>query len=144
MKLAFVNGGSLNVRGVSAAKNTTQKVVCPRMATGQAKEVVDEYFPTYERNRAPTISFDGEKGVSLSMAPIQAFTEVDRNEAPLFDYSSEDDFKPNKSVPPSPISWPSGDGRGKPCQGYLSEFIQPNLKEYGPFPDFYKVSFDIT
>lgn len=143
MKVGFVNSGGLNLRGVSATKSTTQKGVCPRMATGPAKEVVDRNFPVYERNRAPTITFNGKEGISVDMAPIQAFCDVDRNEAPLFDYSAKDAFKPNKPEPPSAISWPSGDGRGKPCEGYVSEFTQPNLKEYGPFPDFYKVSFHI-
>ncbi|PXF49016.1 hypothetical protein BWQ96_01154 [Gracilariopsis chorda] len=107
-----------------------------------AQQIVDEKYPTYARNRAPFISFDGETGIRLEMKPVQQFALVDKTTEPLFDYSDPDEFKPNKPVPPSPISWPSGDGRGKKMNGTKGYFTQPNLKEYGPFPDFFKRSCD--
>lgn len=104
-----------------------------------AQEVVESYFPAYERHRAPLITFDGEKGVSVAMPPVGSFEEVDKTAAPLLDYSDPDAFVPNKPVPPSAISWPGGDGRGNVIKSRTGSFTQPNLKEYGPFPDFYKV-----
>lgn len=111
--------------------------------SSDADDVVNKYYPIYQRNRAPQISFDGQRGVSMSMAPVKAFAEVDKTEDTLFDYSDEDEFVPVKNVPPSPISWPSGDGRGKKMRGTTGSFTQPNLKYYGPYPDFYKVGWKI-
>ena len=75
----------------------------------------------------------------MAMTFVDAFTEVDKTAEPLLDYSDEDVFVPSKPVPPSPISWPSGDGRGKECGGTDGSFTQPDLQKYGPFPDFFKV-----
>lgn len=135
MSPAFVTGALLPLR--SAHK---QGQVCTRMAV-DGNAVVDKYYPLYRRYRAPTIVVDGEKGISVSMAPIVAFEETDKTDAPLFDYNGGE-FIANKPVPPSSISWPSGDGRGVAMGGTAGSFTQPNLKDYGPFPDFFKVSFD--
>lgn len=104
-----------------------------------AKDVVDENYPLYERYRAPVITVKGDVGVSVGMEVIPAFCEIDKNTPPLLDYSDEFEFEPNKPLPPSAISWPSGDGRGNDLKGVRSFFTQPNLKTYGPFPDFFKV-----
>lgn len=116
------------------------------MQVEQDKEVstnpVEDYFPVYKRNQAPFISFDGEQGISLQMKPVKAFQESDTTEPTLFSYVDSDTFIPSKVTPPSPISWPSGDGRGVPMSGTEGSFTQPNLKEYGPFPDFFKRSCD--
>lgn len=106
--------------------------------------VVDKYFPVYQKHRAPVIEFNGVEGISVAMPRLKAFTEVDKDEAPLFSYLGDDEFVPNKPVPPSPISWPGGDGRGNVMNGTKGSFTQPNLKDYGPFPDFFKVGFSMT
>lgn len=136
MTSAFIPGAVLPV-----GASRTRVAGCPRMAVASpsSSSVVDQYFPVYQRNRAPTITFDGEAGVSMSMTPVKAFAEADITDAPLFSYADPDEFVPNKPVPPSPISWPSGDGRGKPMSGGKGYFSQPNLTTYGPFQDFYKV-----
>lgn len=131
MTAAFVTGAALPARAA------TNRRTCPRMS-GELS-AVDTYFPVYQRNRAPTIKFDGEAGISVSMAPIRAFTTADRDATPLFSYADPDTFVPNKPVPPSDQAWPSGDGRGVPMKGTKGSFTQPNLKKYGPFPDFFKV-----
>lgn len=136
---AFIPAAPLRAPSTSATPRCRQGP-----ATGvsmSAESVVDKYFPTYVRNRAPTIVITGKESVSLSMAPIAAFTDVDKTAAPLLDYSDPDDFVVNKPVPPSAISWPSGDGRSDPdFVGVKGRFNQPNLTKYGPFPDFFKVS----
>ncbi len=101
--------------------------------------IVEEKFPTYRQNKAPVITFNGNLGIRLSMERIGAFTEVDEDTPPLLNYADPDVFIPNKPVPPSAISWPSGDGRGMKLSGSKSRFTRPNLKTYGPFPDFFKV-----
>lgn len=106
-----------------------------------AQEIVEAFYPVYRRNRAPTITITGDTSVSVSMAPIKAFVEVDKTAPLLFDYSDPADFIPNKPVPPSPISWPSGDGRGVECKGTKGSFDQADTRKYGPFPDFFKVRF---
>lgn len=131
MTPAFVTGPAL------PASRSRSHHTCPRMVGAQ--QVVDEKYPIYLRNRAPFIRFDGESGISLEMKPVQQFASVDKTTEPIFDYSDPDEFKPNKPVPPSDISWPSGDGRGKKMTGTKGFFTQPNLREYGPFPDFFKV-----
>lgn len=103
---------------------------------------VDQYYPVYRRNKAPVISFDGNDGVRLEMTRIKSFQELDNDVQPLLDYSDPDEFVPNKPIPPSPISWPSGDGRGVKLSGTKGSFTQPDLKTYGPFPDFFKRSCD--
>lgn len=131
MTAAFVTGAAL------PSRSSQNRRTCPRMSSELSP--VETYFPVYQRNRAPTITFDGEEGISVSMAPIKAFVDVDKNAPPLLDYSGPDDFVPSKPVPPSAISWPSGDGRGMKIVGTKGSFTQPNLKKYGPFPDFFKV-----
>lgn len=129
MTPAFVPGAALPTR------TSRSRATCsPRMSSA-----VDQYFPLYQRNRAPTISFDRDVGVSLSMAPIQAFEDTDSTDGTLFSYADPSAFVPNKPIPPSPISWPGGDGRGNEMKGTKGYYSQPNLFEYGPFPDFYKV-----
>lgn len=103
---------------------------------------VDQYFPAYRRNKAPVITFNGNEGVRLEMTRIKAFQEVDNDTPPLLDYSDPDQFVPTKPTPPSAISWPSGDGRGVEMNGTKGSFTQPDLKTYGPFPDFFKRSCD--
>lgn len=134
MTSAFVPGTAL-----PAPASRTRVASCPRMADSSPTAVVDFYFPVYQRNRAPTITFDGEDAVSMSMSPVKAFAEANKTDAPLFSYADPDEFVVNKPVPPSPISWPAGDGRGNPMKGTKGSFTQPDLKFYGPFPDFYKV-----
>lgn len=129
---AFVSGAALPVR-------TPRRASQSRVKMSSAEDVVNKYYPLRVRHRAPTITFDGVVGIRLSMKPIAAFVEVDKDTPSLFDYSDPNEFVPNKPVPPSAISWPSGDGRGVAMKGYKGFFVQPNLKEYGPFPDFYKV-----
>lgn len=135
MAPAFVPGAALPRASARGRRGT-----CTRMSA-DASEVVERYFPAYQRHRAPVIAFDGQQGVSVAMPPIAAFAEADRDAAPLFDYS-DGAFVPDKPVPPSPISWPAGDGRGVVLEGATKGFFsQPNLREYGPFPDFFKVGF---
>lgn len=100
---------------------------------------VEKYFPAYRRNKAPVISFNGEEGIKLQMTRIKAFQEVENGTPPLLDYSDPEQFTPVKPVPPSVISWPGGDGRGKTMTGTKGSFTQADLKTYGPFPDFFKV-----
>lgn len=133
MTAAFVPAVSL------PSSRTRHRQVCVRMS--DAAKVVDDNYPVYVRNRAPFITFDGQKGISLAMKPVKQFAIVDAGTPPLFDYSAPDDFKPEKPTPPSPISWPSGDGRTVRMRGSRGSFNQPNLKTYGPFPDFFKVCF---
>eukprot|EP00171_Calliarthron_tuberculosum_P002360 IDg2360t1 len=102
-------------------------------------DVVTKNYPPYRRNKAPVIKFEGVDAFRISMERISAFTEVDADTAPLLDYSDPDVFVPSKPTPPSAISWPSGDGRSVSMRGTRGSFTQPNLKTYGPFPDFYKV-----
>lgn len=109
--------------------------VCMKLAT-----TTEQYYPVYRRNQAPYITFDGNTGFKLEMKAVSSFRETDKTEDTLFNYNSDDVFEPKKTTPPSPISWPSGDGRGVPMTGPQGAFTQPNVKEYGPFPDFYKVS----
>lgn len=109
--------------------------VTPRCSIAE----VEKYYPEYARNKAPVITFNGTEGIKLQMVRIKAFQEVDRDTPPLLDYSDPEQFQPVKPVPPSAISWPGGDGRGKTMTGTKGSFTQPDLKTYGPFPDFFKV-----
>lgn len=104
-------------------------------------ETVSKNFPAYRRNKAPVIEFDGDAGFRISMERVKAFAEVDADTEPLLDYSDPDVFNPTKPGAPSAISWPSGDGRTATMTGTMGSFTQPNLKTYGPFPDFFKVRF---
>jgi len=93
---------------------------------------------------APYIVFDpidGEKGVKLELkeVPVFASDDADLGET-LFDYDNGK-FKPVKA-PNMGIAWPSGDGRRIKMTGTKGYYAQPNLKEYGPFPDFFKRSCD--
>lgn len=91
---------------------------------------------------APFISFDGEKGFKLEMKRVAAFAEVDDDAGSLFDYDV-DRFIPNKPAPSPGAGWSSGDGRRVPMKGTTGSFTQPNLRQYGPFPDFLKRSCDL-
>lgn len=102
---------------------------------------VEQNYPEYLRNKAPHISFSGESGIFFSMERVKAFTE-DTGEPPLFNYY-EKNWSEDKPATPSPISWPSGDGRKVEMEGLISTFTQPNLREYGPFPDYLKRSCDL-
>lgn len=104
-------------------------------------DVVTKNYPAYRRNKAPVIEFDGSNGFRISMVRVKAFAELDADTEPLLDYSDPGVFVPTKTSPPSAISWPAGDGRGVSMRGTRGSFTQPNLKTYGPFPDFYKVRF---
>lgn len=119
---------------VSTRASQTARVV-PRCSVAE----VEKYFPAYRRNKAPVISFNGEEGIKLQMTRIKAFQEVDNDTPPLLDYSDPEQFAPVKPVPPSAISWPGGDGRGRTMTGTKGSFTQADLKTYGPFPDFFKV-----
>lgn len=123
---------------------TSPRVSRPTFTTAtrmSAQSVVEKYYPVYRRHKAPVIEFRGDTGIALNMVFISAFAEVDKDAPPLLDYSDPDAFVANKAVPPSAISWPSGDGRGNTdFKGVGSAFTQPNLKTYGPFPDYFKVS----
>lgn len=137
MAPAFITATPVLSSTTASSVSSTNKCTQTRMA---AQDVVDKYFPAYQRNRAPTIEIIPDTAVSLSMAPIEAYATVDKTDAPLLDYANPNEFVPNKPVPPSAISWPSGDGRSDPnFKGTPSSFDQPNLKLYGPFPDFFKV-----
>ena len=106
---------------------------------------VEEYFPAYRRNKAPLISFDSEVGVLLENKRVTAFKELDDEDSgPLLSgiYDEPDSFTKKHPVPPSAQSWPSGDGRKKKISGDKGNFTQPDLKNYGPFPDFFKRSCD--
>lgn len=118
-----------------STRATQSARVVPRCSLAE----VEKYFPEYRRNKAPVISFNGEEGIKLQMTRIKAFQEVDNDTPPLLDYSDPDQFAPAKPVPPSAISWPGGDGRGRTMTGTKGSFTQPDLKTYGPFPDFFKV-----
>ncbi|CAN8063833.1 unnamed protein product [Agarophyton chilense] len=107
-----------------------------------AQSVVDEKYPLYARSKAPFISFNGKDGIYLENKPVKQFALVDKTSEPLFDYSDPGDFKPDKPQSPSAISWPSGDGRGISIKGTKGSFNQANIKEYGPFQDFFKRSCD--
>lgn len=52
-------------------------------------------------------------------------------------------FIPNKPAPSPGAGWSSGDGRRVPMKGTTGSFTQPNLRQYGPFPDFLKRSCDL-
>eukprot|EP00177_Eucheuma_denticulatum_P004607 GFKZ01008383.1.p1 GENE.GFKZ01008383.1~~GFKZ01008383.1.p1 ORF type:complete len:143 (-),score=4.97 GFKZ01008383.1:1389-1817(-) len=141
MTPAFVAPNPLSLSRPRTPKALTSS---PRMSESSmdTDAVVNKYFPLYQRSRAPLISIDGSQGVSVSMAPVVAFTETDKTDPLLFSYDDPDSFVPNKPVPPSDISWPSGDGRSTLIKGSRGSFNQANLKFYGPFPDFFKRSCD--
>lgn len=141
MTPAFITPTPLSLSLTPTRKPVTSS---PRMSASSvdADAIVNKYFPLYQRSRAPLISIDGTQGVSVSMTPVVAFTETDKTDEPLFSYEDPDSFVPDKPVPPSDISWPSGDGRGTLIKGSRGSFTQPNLKFYGPFPDFFKRSCD--
>ncbi len=120
---------------------STRRTVATTVRCSAVPEV-EQYYPAYRRNKAPVITFNGSEGVRLEMTRIKAFQEVDDDTPPLLDYSDPDEFVPNKPTPPSAISWPSGDGRGVKMTGTKGSFTQPDLKTYGPFPDFFKRSCD--
>lgn len=52
-------------------------------------------------------------------------------------------FISNKPAPSPGAGWSSGDGRRVPMKGTTGSFTQPNLRQYGPFPDFLKRSCDL-
>lgn len=59
----------------------------------------------------------------------------------LFDYDDRE-FKASK-VESVGAAWPSGDGRRVEMKGTMGSFTQPNLRTYGPFPDFFKRSCEL-
>lgn len=101
---------------------------------------VEKNYPLHRRSKAPVISFNGDQGVRVSLERIAAFAEIDADTPPLLDYSDPGAFVPSKPTAPSAISWPAGDGRGMELSGDKGNFTQADLKKYGPFPDFFKVS----
>nr|7Y7A_AA Chain AA, Linker4 [Porphyridium purpureum]7Y7A_AW Chain AW, Linker4 [Porphyridium purpureum]7Y7A_EA Chain EA, Linker4 [Porphyridium purpureum]7Y7A_EW Chain EW, Linker4 [Porphyridium purpureum] len=103
-------------------------------------DVVNAAYPKNIKNKAPVISFDGKKGVKLEMVTLQTFAGDD-SEDTLFDYSSGK-FMPQKPADMG-IAWPSGDGRQAEMKGGKGSFNQPDLRKYGPFPDFLKRSMDL-
>ncbi|KAK1858559.1 hypothetical protein I4F81_001160 [Pyropia yezoensis] len=114
------------------------RALTPRMSIAE----VDVYYPFEKRHEAPFISFDGENGVKLEMKRVAAFAEVDDDAGSLFDYDV-DRFISNKPAPSPGAGWSSGDGRRVPMKGTTGSFTQPNLRQYGPFPDFLKRSCDL-
>lgn len=140
MTPAFITATPLTLsKGKVATPSSKTVAGGPSMSLASAKETLDTYYPIYRRYRAPTITIKGDESVSVSMAPIKAFTDIEKSAAPLLDYSNPSDFVPDIPVPPSAISWPSGDGRGNECNGSKGSFDQADVKKYGPFPDFFKV-----
>lgn len=133
---AFVTAAPVLKASPALPSSRAPNTCAPRAS---AQDVVDRYFPPSRRDRAPTIEVT-DVYVSLSMAPVAAFTTADKDAPLLLDYSDPNEFVPSKPTAPSAISWPSGDGRSNEFKGVASDFDQPNLKLYGPFPDFYKVS----
>eukprot|EP00168_Porphyra_purpurea_P011693 TRINITY_DN297_c0_g2_i1.p2 TRINITY_DN297_c0_g2~~TRINITY_DN297_c0_g2_i1.p2 ORF type:complete len:143 (+),score=55.93 TRINITY_DN297_c0_g2_i1:121-549(+) len=132
--------GASTLRGAAVSR----RAPAAARAAGVRMEVaeVEVYYPKVKRHEAPFISFDGEKGVKLEMKRVAAFTEVDNDAESLFDYDV-DRFIPNKPEPSPGTAWPSGDGRRVPLKGTKGSFTQPDLRRYGPFPDFYKRSCDL-
>lgn len=128
---------------LSTTTSTVTKInKCSTTSMAAAEETVEKYYPAYRRDRAPKIVISPDTSVSVAMSPVDAFTTIDKSEPSLLDYSNPSDFVVKKSTSPSAISWPSGDGRSDPdFVGVPSQFDQPNLKSYGPFPDFSKVCF---
>lgn len=137
MNPGFVPSTPLPVR------STASTSVC-KTKMSAAEETIDKYYPTYLRYKAPEIKIIPNEGVSMAMSTVEAFETVDKNTEPLLDYTNDDVFIPNIPVPPSAISWPSGDGRGKECDGTVGSFNQGDLRFYGPFPDFFKVCYRIV
>mmetsp|Transcript_8807 Transcript_8807/g.23101 ORF Transcript_8807/g.23101 Transcript_8807/m.23101 type:complete len:143 (-) Transcript_8807:361-789(-) len=141
MVCGFVTGSGAGVARAGTARR--RDAACVRMAD-DAAAVVAAKFPLVLKNKAPYIVFDpidGEKGVKLELkeVPVFASDDADLGET-LFDYDNGK-FKPVKA-PNMGIAWPSGDGRRIKMTGTKGYYAQPNLKEYGPFPDFFKRSCD--
>lgn len=141
MAPAFITATPLVTARTTAVRPTASSKPASINMQVPAADVAESFYPLYRRNRAPTIVVKGEDAVSISMAPIEAFADVDITTPPLLDYSDPDEFVPDIPVPPSAISWPAGDGRGNECNGTKGSFDQADLKKYGPFPDFFKVRF---
>mmetsp|Transcript_8039 Transcript_8039/g.17286 ORF Transcript_8039/g.17286 Transcript_8039/m.17286 type:complete len:143 (+) Transcript_8039:40-468(+) len=141
MVSAFVGGSAQRLSSRTPARG--RSAVCGLRMSDDAAGVVAEKYPIYVKNKAPFIVFDpidGEQGVKLEMVEVPAFATSDDSAGTLFDY---DDGKFKPSPPPNMgIAWPSGDGRGTKMTGTKGYYSQPNLKEYGPFPDFFKRSCD--
>jgi len=106
-----------------------------------AVEVVNEKYPLSKKHKAPVISFEGNSGLRIEMKKIEAFTEEVESTESLFSYDNGK-FQPVKPKDMG-IAWPSGDGRQVKMTGTKGSFTQPNLKEYGPFPDYFKRSCDL-
>lgn len=124
MTPAFLTGPTLPLSRARVARSTCS----PRKSNAP-----------YVTAQAEGASENGAGSLPKVFGEPGAMTPANGTATTLFDYTTEDTFVPDKPVPPSAISWPSGDGRGKECKGTKGSFNQPNLKLYGPFPDFFKV-----
>eukprot|EP00172_Hildenbrandia_rubra_P000300 Plantae.Rhodophyta-Hildenbrandia_rubra.ctg11379.p1 GENE.Plantae.Rhodophyta-Hildenbrandia_rubra.ctg11379~~Plantae.Rhodophyta-Hildenbrandia_rubra.ctg11379.p1 ORF type:complete len:142 (+),score=4.24 Plantae.Rhodophyta-Hildenbrandia_rubra.ctg11379:256-681(+) len=105
-------------------------------------QTITQYYPPSTRSRAPFITISPDRNsLRLEMKPVETFVNQADDKGTLFDYDDRE-FKASK-VESVGAAWPSGDGRRVEMKGTMGSFTQPNLRTYGPFPDFFKRSCEL-